>query len=560
MADPRPIKQEIKAEADLAGLEQAEQGLKEFEQQTEKAARTSLDSAKSSEDQERALGELKNELRSLHDQEVRLQQRQERGVEITNEERRASKRREAQIEGLSRAIAEHRDRQDEVNRRVDRSIDSQRRAGRAMDNTTDAARRQGRGLGVAGEAVAGLQSRWLSFAAAGAGLITFMRELNETLDKQAESAREVGEILGGLSANIGGDLADDVLERVNKIALDRGLGLEGRKGLIEVLSASTDIDPNQDADTLGRTAERFADLQRGTGVGGAEAFGAVRALRANFGLDEQAAVNQAGVLFNAGLSPNIVEQLTERGAPVGGQDFLALLLAARGEVNLEKQGEAAQTLIEALTRRDQDGSLADELEAVGLTGDESLVERIQRIQSARSNDQISQAQFERAIGGAQRLRIFDPLTRALPRLDETRASLETGTIEEEIERRLKSEFVQAQESENRRQLQDELTLERTGAQRPFQLLNAGLSGVKDEGGGSLLFGATRATAALGGAVLTQGSSLGANIGNRVGQAFGFQEEQDKTAGGAPQTVIINSGPQYNNAEPELEGRREGVQQ
>lgn len=175
---------------------------------------------------------------------------------------------------------------------------------------------------------------------------------------------------------------------------------------------------------------------------------------------------------------------------------MALLLAARGQgLNVAESGEQVETLIGALTRRGADGELAPELADLGVSGGMSLTQRLAFLTERRRTGRISRGQFERAIGGAQNLKVVAPLQRTLNTpgaLASARATLgDDQAVENAIRALLESEAVRAQESADARELQRTLATERSGMGGLGERLDEAGTTFSDVGDGSSTLGFLR---------------------------------------------------------------------
>jgi hypothetical protein len=223
---------------------------------------------------------------------------------------------------------------------------------------------------------------------------------------------------------------------------------------------------------------------------------------------------------------------------VGGQELLARLLAARGEVNLGRAGRALPTIISALTKRDEKGELAKELTGIGITEDQTLVQRIDLIDELQRSGKITQGQFEQAIGGAQNLRLFAPLARARDRQGEATQSLLTGSAVDEIQKLRQSENVRIAERQQQRELRIKLAQEAGAGASATEVVEDVKTGLQEGGFGSYVLG-------LGRVVQNPGYA-----GALAAGAVQAQSELDpaNAAGGSNVTInnYINNGTQLIN--------------
>jgi len=300
----------------------------------------------------------------------------------------------------------------------------------------------------------------------------------------------------GLAVNVGGKRSDELMGEINAIATNNKFNTQGRAQLVEAATALTDFRPDATNDQITATLGNLAMFQRATGVGGQEGFRTINSLQANLGLAEDEAVDVATTLVNSGFEAQTVQQLAERGGNVGGLDFMALLLAARGQgLNVAQSGEQVETLIGALTRRGADGGLAPELADLGVNGNMSLTQRLAFLSEGRRSGRVSRGQFERAIGGAQNLKVVAPLQRALASpgaLASARATLgDDQAVENAIAALLESDTVQSQESADARELRRQRATEESGASGLGEGMDELITRLAEEGGGSAKLGLVR---------------------------------------------------------------------
>lgn len=148
MADPQPIKQEIKVDYDGKGVEQAVSGLDKVEQNTESTAKATATYAAEAD-------RLTRELTELATVEDRYQRAVEAGAEETEDSRRESEQRRQSIERLSREVAEAESHEDRLNRELRESVGAHRQAGDAADGSARQIRAFGTVTEKAKTAVAG---------------------------------------------------------------------------------------------------------------------------------------------------------------------------------------------------------------------------------------------------------------------------------------------------------------------------------------------------------------------------------------------------------------------
>jgi len=352
---------------------------------------------------------------------------------------------------------------DEVGKSADRTSkhnrdlsSTTRQAGREADRTTGDMDGLSRGTDRVRDSIGQKIKGWLSFIALSGTIVTTVREITSFVKDQVKAVAELGKELRGLTANIGGKESAEVFRRVTDIAAENRFSVAGRQKLLEGVTSLTDARPGLTVNQIEAEAKRLATLQRATGVGGASAQQVLLSAQENLGLTSDQSVDFATAAINSGVTPEALDEIIQRGGNVGGLDAVAALIGARETgLNVSKAGRSIPSLIAALTRRTPDGQLADELTAVGITEEQSLIQRLQTIQQARAAGTISQGQFETSIGGAQNLRLVGPLLRAIETgaFERSRqALLDPNAAENTIAELQRNPFVRAQERKNVRDL------------------------------------------------------------------------------------------------------------
>jgi hypothetical protein len=506
MAENEPIIQPIRTEYDGRPVEDAARDIKKLGDENKKAG----DQAEAAAQDTKALGDEQQKAGRKAEDAARDTKTLGDAVDRTGDQARATAR--------------------ETRTLGDETATAGRRTGEAGETIE---KTRGR-LGGLGDSVKGMVGSWLSFTLIVSTIVAGFRDITSAARDALNAVVELGKNIRGLSANVGGKLADEVVTDINKISLASGFDVAGRNQLIEAIAAQTDVDPSLGRAQLRQSAARLAQLQRATGVGGEAGFDVVQSLQATFGLTQQQAVDQAAVLLNSGLEAQSIQDLAEKAGPVGGQELLARLLAARGEVNLGRAGRALPTIISALTRREADGSLAKSLAGVGISEDQTLVQRIDLLAEGTQSGRINQAQFEQAIGGAENLRLFAPLARARAGQAEAERALATGTAVQEIQKLRQSENVRIAERQQQRELRIKLAEEMGAASPATEGVEDFNTGVQEYGYGSWFLGIART---IGNPAVGAGE-----LGAVVGQSVQSQSLLDEPGGGRGQgghTTIIN---------------------
>ncbi len=332
-----------------------------------------------------------------------------------------------------------------------------RRAGDETRGTNEALGESTNKLGGMSDELGRTVASWASFAAVLGTVTAGLRDVAAAANAAVEAAQGVGQNIQGLATNVGGEVADEALKVINDVSLRSGFDVAGRNALIETIAAQTDVQPDLTPEQLRESIQNFALLQRSTGQGGRATFNLVRQAESTLGVDQRRAVDIASSLLNAGLDASAAEDLLQRAGETGGEDFLALVLAASSELDLNRAGRTLPTLVGALTQTDESGRLSPGLRSAGVTQEQNLPERLFALDAARQSGRISQAQFENLIGGTQNLRIVNPLLRA--DIEQGRALLSDADVIADIERQRESEFVRVSERARQRELREQVAEE-----------------------------------------------------------------------------------------------------
>jgi hypothetical protein len=355
------------------------------------------------------------------------------------------------------------------------------RAGREADN---AGGMLGKLRGQIGKVAAG----WAGFGAAAAGAIVALRDIAQNAREARDALIELGQVQKGLSTNVGGKRADALRKDINRIARDKALGPQGRDQLIATATRATDLDPSLSNQEILSRVRGTASLSRATGFDPTKSFQAANALSENMDLGFGQAVDQAAVLGTSGFSAKGIQQVGERFAGLEGRDVLTMLMAARQQMDPNAITEGLNTLRNALTRRNDQGQLVEGLRNLGISGDQSFTEQIRTIRKGMEAGQITEADLE-ALGGTRAQGVLKAFTRAVPRLDDARQSLESTTVEDLIEKQRQSEVVRAAERSRRRKLRSELATEESGMGGAAEAVSEAQTRLEERGGGSAALGA-----------------------------------------------------------------------
>jgi len=374
---------------------------------------------------------------------------------------------------------------EQTGRRSERAAESSSRLGRAVGGLTGS-------LGRAKDALLAMVAGWGSFLAISGIIIGVFRDITGAVTQARDAMQQLGNTIRGLAANIGGRNADRVVRQVSDAAVEFGFDIAGRNQLLGTIGALTDINPDLNPTQLRTAVTQFGQLQRATGVTGEQAVSVTRALQSTVGLGQQQAIDVAAVLLNAGLGAQTIVDVAERSGSASASDFLALAFEARSEGDINRIGRSLPSLIGALSQREEDGRLSENLRAAGARDDQTPFQRFRTIFGNFEAGAIDRGLFERATGGAQQARVVEVLGRALPRVGRGRAALADAAVQAEIDRLVESEFVSFAERQNAQELRVRVAEERNRiAAGVGQAVGEAQTQVDELGGGSTSVGVLR---------------------------------------------------------------------
>jgi hypothetical protein len=405
---------------------------------------------------------------------------------------------------------------------TDRTGDVAERAARQQRELGQQTQRAGRKAGDAGRRMGGLRSQldklrsagakvaagWASMAAAGAGVALILRDIAQNAREARDALIEVGKAQKGLSTNIGGQRADELRSDINRIAKDKALGVQGRDALIQAATTATDLDPSLTDTQILQRVRGTASLSRATGFSPNRAFQAANALSENLEIPFQRAVDQVAVLGTSGFSARGITQAGERFAGLDGREVLNMMMAARENIDPNTISEGLNTLRNALTRRGQDGRLAEGLRNLGLSGDQTFVDKIRTLAAGMEAGRIGSAELQ-AVGGTRAQGVLKAFARSVENLPDARRSLNQGSVEQIVQRQLQSDVVQASERARRRKLRSRLAQEESGMGGAAETASEAQTRLEEAGGGSAALGAVSETSSginrMAGGTPTKGS-------------------------------------------------------
>lgn len=459
-------------------IERSASALRKAEIEEEKRAETAAD--------------LRAKLESLVRAEIEHESALSRGLPISDQDAKKSRERKAEIERLGASLGQIKSVQDRVNDAILKSTGHQREA---VEST-----------GKLDASVNGLIGRYAGFITSGAGILKLLSSIVDVSLKAVDANAKLGESLRALSVNVGGERSARIFGQVTQIAADNSFSVQGRTQLLEAISTLTDLQPDLSDTDIGNAARTLADIQRNSGVGGRGAAQSLVSAQKNLGLNREQAAQALVALFTSGVTDQAVVDITQRAGNVGGLDALALILAGREEgLDVNSTGRAVSTLIGSLSARDSDGQLAERLRRIGVTDEQSFSQRFSRLVSQRESGGIGQADFENIIGGAENLRIVQPLARAVTSGAFERARgllLANDTISKASRELDANPFVKAQERQNLRELTGQVNRERRSA------LGEDLSQIDADAEGSVLLKALSPFAKITAGVEAVGRFLG----------------------------------------------------
>jgi hypothetical protein len=320
--------------------------------------------------------------------------------------------------------------------------------------------------------------------AAGKGAVVLLRDITQNAERAKDALIKLGDVQGSFSTNVGGNRADALRKDINNIARDKKFGPEGRDALIQTATTATDLDPGLSNKRILNTVSETATLSRATGFDPKKAFEAANSMSANMNMSFNRAVDQAAVLGTSGFSAGSIKQIAERFGGLEGKDVTTMLMAARENMSPAGITEGLNTLRNAMTRRNDQGQLVQELRDLGLSGDQSFVEQIRTIRKGMKSGDINTADLEK-LGGTRAQGVLKAFTSAVPNLDEARRSLESTTAEDLVQKKRESEVVRASERASERELRTQLAREQSGMGGTAEKISEEQTQLQERGDGSL---------------------------------------------------------------------------
>jgi len=215
----------------------------------------------------------------------------------------------------------------------------------------------------------------------------------------------------------------------------------------------------------------------------------LQSLESRLGITGEDAINQATGLLNAGLSPSVLTSILERAGDAGGPELLDLLFAVRDQVDLASGGEAIGSVIGALNRRGPDGRLDESLRQIGVTDDQGLVQRLGTIGQAFASGEITEGQFQQALGGAEGLRLGPAFAREVAAgLEDDRAERLAITAAGQISNILGSRYVRGAEGLAAEGFRQQLALENSRLAALNEAEQTFFGRLAEQGGGNAAIG------------------------------------------------------------------------
>ncbi len=330
-------------------------------------------------------------------------------------------------------------------------------AGDALDKTNDAAQRASKSTSNLAAGVMSLVKSWGTFIMTGGAAIAVFRNITASVREALDAVRELGDATQGLATNIGGARADQISRQAYQFASQYSLGSAGARGLIGAAGSMTDLHPDLTNAQIAARLEQVAAVSKAAGVDPGRAFDVVEAAQGTFSMTTEQAADLSTSLLTSGFDPSAATDLIQSAGNAGGVDFISTVMAARGYgLNVSRSGRRIRSVVAALDRRSQDGTLDPDLAALGITDQMGMAQRLALLVALRESGRLTEGQFRAATGGAQLSDIVDPLSRAVGDRQAVLAAragmLDPDATENAIARQLQSEFVRAADRERNRQL------------------------------------------------------------------------------------------------------------
>ncbi len=312
------------------------------------------------------------------------------------------------------------------------------------------------------DSAAVLVAEWSSMLAVGGLLKTLLEDITKQSLEAVAAMKSLAEVSRGLSTNLGGKVADRLVNQVNLIAGEAGMDVAGRNALVDAMGAATDVRDMNDEDQVA-LSRNLATLDRATGLRGKSAFKALQTITSRLGVSDETAVDMLASMVNQGVSGDMVQRIVHRG---GDARFLGLVSQARGSMDTDDIGRQFDSIANAMMGVDEAGNIKPELEALGLTNEMKPFDRLQFLTKSLAGGQINEGQFMQATGGPQASPLMNAFREAMGQPGSveaaTSALADPQAAEREIAKLMQSPRQQNREKLNRAELRTQIAKETKG--------------------------------------------------------------------------------------------------
>ena len=297
------------------------------------------------------------------------------------------------------------------------------------------------------DSVAELIGQWTSMLAVGSALKSMLDDITTRSREAVGAMKELSEVSRGLATNVGGKVADKLLNEINVIAAESGMDVASRNALVDAMGAATDVRDMSDQEAV-VLARNLGKLDQATGLRGKAAFKPLQSITSRLGVSDEAAVDMLASMVNQGVSGDMVQRIVQRG---GDARFLGLVSQARGSMDTDDIGRQFDSITNAMMGVDEAGNIKPELEALGLTNEMKPFDRLQFLTNALAGGQINEGQFMGATGGPQAAPLINAFRKAMGQPGAVEAATSVLSDPQAAEREI-AKFRQSARQRNREKL------------------------------------------------------------------------------------------------------------
>jgi len=362
------------------------------------------------------------------------------------------------IEGADQAVSD-------VTRLVEtekKRTDATRAATEETQKATKAAEQHSKAQKQQSDSTAELIAQWTSMLAVGSGVKSLLDDITKRARETVGAMKELAEVSRGLATNVGGKVADKLVNEINVIAAESGMDVAGRNALVEAMGTATDVRDMSEAEQVA-LARNLGKLDQATGLRGKAGFKPLQTITSRLGVTDEAAVDMLASMVNQGISGDMVQRIVQRG---GDARFLGLVSQARGSMDTDDIGRQFDSITNAMMAVDEAGNIKPELEVLGLTNEMKPFDRLQFLTNELASGKINEGQLMQVTGGPQAAPLMNAFRQAMTQPGAVQAATSALTdpqaAKREIEKFRQSARQKNRETLNRAELRVQIAKENEG--------------------------------------------------------------------------------------------------